>query len=374
MKSMFRMTLKPICKKLIFKRLLYKLTTDCTIQFNQNFYKQIDGCAMGGPLSVILADIHMVRTENEVVKPLNPPFYKRFVDDIYSRRNKSQQDVLFEALNNFHPNIKLTIEVNPEKCLDTKILLNNEGVVTTQVYRKENKKAVPWVSKIPKRYKRNTISGDLHRSRKIASNFDIEIRAIKAKYNKAGYPRRFIGSIIRDFITPLDKDESFIIPPNMFEVKKPFLLLEIPYCEQNEIASKRFIKKFHQFTGEKYDIAVKWLTKKVKSLFPLKDRNLHPSCKIYKGICSCGETYIDETIRNVEERWSEHNSADNKSEPAKHLADNKEHSFLWSILLDAPKDGRTRKNLEAFFIAKLKPSLNRQEDSNMLTLFRNGVT
>ena len=93
-----------------------------------------------------------------------------------------------------------------------------------------------------------------------------------------------------------------------------------------------------------------------------------------KGICSCGETYIGETIRNVEERWSEHNSADNKSEPATHLADNEEYSFLWSILLAAPKDGRTRKNLEVFFIAKLKPSLNRKEDSNMLTLFRNDVT
>ena len=160
----------------------------------------------------------------------------------------------------------------------------------------------------------------------------------------------------------------------LFVVKKTFLLLEIPDNEQNEIASKRFIKKFHQFTGDKYDIAVKWLTKKVKSLFPLKDRNLHPSCKIYKGVCSCGEIYIGETIRNVEERWSEHNSADNKSEPAKHLADNKEHSFLWSILLAAPKDGRTRKTLDAFFIAKLKPFLNRQEDSNILTLFRNGVT
>ena len=31
----------------------------CTIQFNQCLYKQIDGCAMGDPLSVILADIHM---------------------------------------------------------------------------------------------------------------------------------------------------------------------------------------------------------------------------------------------------------------------------------------------------------------------------
>ena len=150
---------------------------------------------MGGPLLVILADIHMVRDENEVVNPMNPPFYKQFVDDKYSRRNKSQQDVLCEALNNFHPNIKLTIEVNPEKFLDTKIILNNEGVVTTQVYRRENK-AVPWVSKIPKRYQRNTISGDLHRSRKIASNFDIKIRAIKVKYNKAGYPGRFIEGVI----------------------------------------------------------------------------------------------------------------------------------------------------------------------------------
>ena len=160
----------------------------------------------------------------------------------------------------------------------------------------------------------------------------------------------------------------------MFLAKKPFLLLKIPYREQNEIASKRFLKKFHQFTGDKYDIAVKWLTKKVKSLFPLKDRNLHPSCKIYKGACSCGEIYIGETIRNVEERWSEHNSAGNKSEPAKHLPDSEEHSFLWVILLSAPKNGRTRKNLEVLFIAKLKPSLNRQEDSNMLTLFRNNVT
>ena len=93
------------------------------------------------------------------------------VDDIYSQRNKSQQDVVSEALTNFHPNIKLTIEVNPVKFLDSKIILSNEGVVTTQVYRKENKTDVPWVSKTSKRYKRDTISWNLHRSRKNSINF-----------------------------------------------------------------------------------------------------------------------------------------------------------------------------------------------------------
>ena len=110
----------------MFKGLLYKLTTDFAIQFNQRFYKQIDGCAMGGPLSVVLADIHMVRTENDVVKPMSPLFYKRNVDNIYSKRDKSQQNVLFEALNDFHPIIKLNIEVNPVKFLDTKIIFNNQ--------------------------------------------------------------------------------------------------------------------------------------------------------------------------------------------------------------------------------------------------------
>ena len=94
---------------------------------------------MGGPLSVILAYINMVRTENEVVKPMNIPFYKRFVNDIYCKRNKSQEDVLFETLNNFHPNIKLTREVNPVKFLDAKFILKNEGKVTTQIYRKKKR-------------------------------------------------------------------------------------------------------------------------------------------------------------------------------------------------------------------------------------------
>ena len=27
---------------------------------------------------------------------------------------------------------------------------------------------------------------------------------------------------------------------------------------------------------------------------------LHPACKTYNGVCSCGETYIEETVRKVE--------------------------------------------------------------------------
>ena len=132
-------------------------------------------------------------------------------------------------------------------------------------------------------------------------------------------------------------------------------------------------KETPQFAVEKYS-AVKWLTKKEKTLFPLKDCNLNMSWKIYKGTCSCGDTYFGETIRNVEKRSSEHNSDENQSEPAKHLANNEGHSFLCSILVAATKDSTAHEYLEELFITKLKPSLSKQKDSNMSTLFRNGVT
>ena len=79
---------------------------------NSNLYKQIDGCTMGGPLSVTLSDIYMTKTE-EVVKPTNSSFYKRYVDDRISKKKKDQPDLLFENLNNHHLNIKYTIETMP---------------------------------------------------------------------------------------------------------------------------------------------------------------------------------------------------------------------------------------------------------------------
>ena len=41
---------------------------------------------MGGPLSVNLADIHMIRMETDMVVPIRPIFYKQYMDDIYNRR------------------------------------------------------------------------------------------------------------------------------------------------------------------------------------------------------------------------------------------------------------------------------------------------
>ena len=46
------------------------------------------------------------------------------------------------------------------------------------------------------------VIGDLHRSKRITGNFELEIKVIKEKYLKVGYPKRFLQSIINNFNEP----------------------------------------------------------------------------------------------------------------------------------------------------------------------------
>ena len=39
------------------------------------------------------------------------------------------------------------------------------------------------------------------------------------------------------------------------------------------------MQKFHNFAGSKFDLWIKWITRKMKTLFKLEDKSLHPACK-----------------------------------------------------------------------------------------------
>ena len=87
-------------------------------------------------------------------------------------------------------------------------------------------------------------------------------------------------------------------------------------------------------------------------------------------VCSSSFRYIGETRRNAEVRWNEGNNPTKSSEPSKHLPNN----FIGTIISNAPKNAKTRKNLEALYIVLWKPGVNEQKDFERLVLFRNGVT
>ena len=117
------------------------------------------------------------------ITPLNPKLYRHCVDETITRRKKNTtNDELFTNTNSHHKNVKLTVESNPNRLLDTTFNVNPDGFVTTKVFWKSGKFSAFWNPRIPKRYKNNNINGDLHRAFKIASDFDTEVSIITKKY------------------------------------------------------------------------------------------------------------------------------------------------------------------------------------------------
>ena len=92
------------------------------------------------------------------------------------------------------------------------------------------------------------------------------------------------------------------------------------------------------------------------------ETKLYKSCDIYKGDCCYGSRYIDKTKCNAEVRWNDHSDPSKSSEPSKHVRNNINHCFKWSIISNAPKNAKITKNLEASYNALQKPDLNEQKD------------
>ena len=74
---------------------------------------------------------------------------------------------------------------------------------------------------------------------------------------KADHPLHFINSVVNQFQKGKEcRDESFMISNSLFEIAKPLIFLEIPYCDLNEIKSKHFLKKFHKFTNNSFRMVI----------------------------------------------------------------------------------------------------------------------
>ena len=121
-------------------KLLEFTINNCIFCFNEKFYKQLQGAAMGLPVSPIIGYIYMEYLEALAI-PTSPTLIKwwlRFVDDVHSATRKDQVNKLQEHLNSIDPYIKFIIEL-PETdglpFLDTLTKSTPKSIEST-VYRK----------------------------------------------------------------------------------------------------------------------------------------------------------------------------------------------------------------------------------------------
>ena len=153
--------------------------------------------------------------------------------------------------------------------------------------------------------------------------------------------------------------------------------MNLPYKGQS---GNRLIRKLKHIVENNTPPEVKtcftYNTQKLASRFHTKDitRKEHRHGLVYKVTCGhdgCGEFYIGETGRRLQERIRDHNARDKSSSLCKHALETGHppvniEQFL--VLNDGLNNYKKRKLSEALFIKEQKPTLNEQGQSIPLTL------
>ena len=124
------------------KQLLTICTKSSHFVFNNKFYDQIDGLAMGSPLGPLFANIFMDSFEKKIMPQLvnlGLKCWLRYVDDTFIiLEDKSNIKPIIDLLNIQHPNLRFTSEeeLNDRLAfLDVHVVKVNDRL-HTKIYRK----------------------------------------------------------------------------------------------------------------------------------------------------------------------------------------------------------------------------------------------
>ena len=110
--------------------------------FQDQFYEQVEGAAMGSPVSPIVANLYMEYLEQKALSTApNPPrFWHRFVDDTFVIHKEVSKQGFLQHINSVDPAIRFTVEDNMEDAsipfLDTIVKPEADGTLSITVYRK----------------------------------------------------------------------------------------------------------------------------------------------------------------------------------------------------------------------------------------------
>jgi hypothetical protein len=123
---------------------LFKLVLTSTyFCFNNEYFEQRDGMAMGSPLSPVIANFFMEDFEERAINQstLKPTCWYRYVDDIFAiwPHGKASLTIFLEHLNSLHKNIQFTMEIEEEghlPSLDIDINKKSNGSLGHKVYGK----------------------------------------------------------------------------------------------------------------------------------------------------------------------------------------------------------------------------------------------
>ena len=337
--------------------------------FQVKYYEQVQGAAMGSPISPLIANIFMEEFEVKALSsfPHPPSLWLRFVDDTFVI-NQAEHSQELQHINNQDPHIQFTVECTQPGSppfLDTLITIQPDNTLSTTVYRKpfHTDQYLHWDSNHHITAKQSVFNTLAHRAKTVSStqdSLDKEMDHIKSALKHCQFPSWALNQWHHKFIQSQHPSNNTTNPPtnnSTTDKSKTKATIVVPYIPK---ASNKF-KKVCKSKG--IQVHFKGSNTLGTALGNPKDKDpkSNQTGIIYHYQCphiNCTSTYIGESGRTLGDRIKEHFKAPSPthqhSSTTGHPMDPNQFSIVHKEVNSQP---RTIK--EAMFIHVQDPPLNR---------------
>ena len=272
--------------------------------YDEKFYIQREGAAMGSPVSPIIANLFMENFEEKAISSFHtaPRYWGRYVDDTMVIIDRSQVDNFTQHLNSVHNSIKFTIEHennNSIAMLDTLITRNPNGSLLFSVYRKSTHtdQYISSSSHQPLEHKLGVIRTLTHRAKVLSSDaerLEHEIDHVKRSLAICGYTQWAFSSPASKKLDPKPKHQPDSSPKGH---------ITMPYVQGVSEPLNRIIRKNGVIVHAKPTNTIRSMLGSPKD----KPDTLDKTETVYHYTCQeCPSHYISETERPLRKRVSEH--------------------------------------------------------------------
>ena len=367
-----RTTLSPVH----ITKLLKQCLETTYFVYNDTYYRQIHGAAMGSPVSPIVCNLYMEYLERLAIEsaPHPPLWWFRYVDDTHCKLKKEYAQEFTDHLNSLDPDIKFTTEGEEESSLaflDTLTVRQPDGSIQVRIYRKatHTDQYLNFGSNHPLQHKIGVINTLLYRAKTVITEEEEiakEVDHITKALQKCHYPQWAIDRA-------KEKQLSQSVPtPDTAQTNKPDKpkkgTVVIPYIRGLSETLKRVyasygIQTFFKPTNTLRQILVapKDKTKKEDIAGPIYLIHCKGDTTSNR---QCRDIYIGETERNLKKRFLEHRrpSSVSSSEVAQHIhIESPGHSVDISDvrILDTEHRWFERGVKESIYIRAHNPTLNK---------------
>ncbi|CAJ0964743.1 unnamed protein product [Ranitomeya imitator] len=213
--------------------LLTIVLTKKFFMFEDQFFLQTKGTAMGYNVAPPYANSYMALFEEEIVYP-DPlfqtycPFWRRYIDDVFCLWTGTPQtlDLFFHTLNTAWPGLTFTMTSNTEKVsfLDTLVFRDELGTLKTDLYTKptDRNSLLHFHSLHPTATKRSIPRSQFKRVQRIVTDPNLlktRTDEMYLKFRERGYPP--------DLLTEAINPHTTVRPPSNKRV--PFVYVYHPY-------------------------------------------------------------------------------------------------------------------------------------------------